>query len=342
MLRQFHEDGVSVEQSLTYEKFVIEFLTAAGEAACVRGEPLSLAVQARLAFAIRHLEIVTAPDGTLPRVGDCDSGRGMGDGEDPHRAAGSMARARRVFRSDVPSSGGSGRHHFERGGHVVLAPQEGDFLFVRGGPFGWGRPGPASHSHADWLAPVLYLDGEPVLIDPGVFGYDVGGELRDAYRRWEAHNAIDPGYGRGPEPAGLFRWQKLEARAEIRLDQAGEVNGRVIWPGRPPLLWHRSIGYNQLHRGWRIEDRLESAVSGPVTCCLHFAPGIEVQAGGLGDFGLGLRSGKSFRLRLDPAVDTTIRKGWAAPAYGRREPNLVLTYTLQPNQTGVVAEIVLP
>jgi hypothetical protein len=75
---------------------------------------------------------------------------------------------------------------------------------------------------------------------------------------------------------------------------------------------------------------------------MHFAPGIEVTAGKSGEFGLGLRSGRSFRLRLDPAVDTEIRKGWAAPAYGRREPNLVLTYILRPNQTGVVADIVLP
>ena len=340
VLRQFHEDGVSVEQSLTYEKFVLEFLTAAGEMTCLRGEPLSSAVQARLALAARHLEIVTAPDGTLPRVGDCDSGRGTGDGEDPHRPSRSIASARRVFPSDAPPSG-LGRYHFERGGHVVLAPEPGDFLFVRGGPFGWGRPGPASHSHADWLAPVLYLDREPILIDPGVFGYDVGARLRDAFRGWEAHNAILPGTGRGPEPAGLFRWRGLDARAEITLGDAWEVKGRVMWPNPPPLLWHRSIGYNQLHRGWRLEDRLEGAGSDPVTCGMHFAPGIEVEAGKSGEFGLVLRSGKSFRLRLDPVVDTEIRKGWAAPAYGRREPNLVLTYILRPNQTGVTAEIVL-
>ncbi|HET9234643.1 MAG TPA: alginate lyase family protein, partial [Candidatus Eisenbacteria bacterium] len=341
VLRQFHEDGVSVEQSLTYEKFVLEVLTTAAELARLRGEPLVPVVETRLALAAWHLEIVTTPDGTLPLVGDCDSGRGIADGEDPHRPARSIARARRVFRSDVPSSG-LGRYHFERGGHVVLAPREGDFLFVRGGPFGWGRPGPAAHSHADWLAPVLNLDGEPILIDPGVFGYDVGSRLRNAFREWEAHNAIMPGAGRGPEPAGLFRWRGFDARADIALGEAWEVKGRVMWPHPPPLLWHRSIGYNQLHRGWRLEDRLEGAASGPVTCCMHLAPGIEVDAGKPGEFGLRLRSGKSFRLRLDPAVGTEIQKGWVAPAYGRREPSLVLTYILRPNQTGVVADIVLP
>ncbi len=98
ILRQFHPDGVSVEQSLTYEKFVLEFLAVAGEASELRGAPFSAPVRERLAAATAHLEAVTAPDGALPRVGDCDSGRGADWGApDPHRPGGLPARLRRVF-----------------------------------------------------------------------------------------------------------------------------------------------------------------------------------------------------------------------------------------------------
>lgn len=327
ILRQFHEDGVSVEQSLPYEKFILEFLTVAGELARLRGEPFAPAVRERLSKVADHLTATTAPDGELPRIGDCDSGRGAFDAQDPRRPQAAVARARDVFGSGNTTP----THFFERGGHVVLAPTAGDFLFVRGGPFGWGVPGPAAHSHADWLSPVLYLDGEPVLIDPGVFGYDIGHDLRDAFRTWEAHNAIAPGPQHGPRPSGLFRWTRWNARCVIQTSE-NAVEGRVTWTGGEPLLWHRSIGYNQLRRGWRIEDRLEGAPSYPIRASLHFAPEAEVtKGGGIGELGIRLRSGRVLSLRFQPPADPEVGRGWVAPSYGRRDTGLVLTYVIPSN-----------
>ena len=335
ILRQFHEDGVSVEQSLTYEKFILEFLTVAGEFARVRKEPFAHAVQERLSRAAMHLECVTAPDGSLPRVGDCDSGRGALDHEDPHRPQTAIGRARQVFGTgDVASH--KPTQVYPLGGHIVFAPRAGDFLFVRGGPFGWGVAGPAAHSHADWLSPVLYLDNEPVLIDPGVFGYDIGMDLRNAFRTWESHSTIVPGAGRGPLPAGLFRWSSMNARSELRALENG-VAGRVTWTDGEPLLWHRSIGYNQLRRGWRIEDRVEGASSEPLRFSLHFAPGTSLETGqGPGDLGVRLRSGRILPLGFEPSSDPEVGTGWVAPAYGRRETGLVLTYFIRPNVASAV------
>ena len=330
VLRQFHEDGVSVEQSLTYEKFILEFLTAAGEMARLRHDTFAPRVEERLSKAATHLEAVTLPDGSLPRVGDCDSGRGAFDPEDPHRPQAVIAKARAVFGTRELAK----KIHsqvFPHGGHIVHVPGPGNFLFVRGGPFGWGRPGPAAHSHADWLSPVLYLEGEPVLLDPGVFGYDIGLDLRDAFRTWEAHSVIMPGPERGPLPAGLFRWAQFDARCEVQATENGVV-GRVFWSGGKPLLWHRSISYNQLRRGWRIEDRVESTSSPPVRVSLHFAPGSTVEKGrGRGEMEVRLRSGLKLPLRFEPPADPEAGTGWVALRYGRRETGLVLTYFIRPN-----------
>jgi len=334
ILRQFHEDGVSVEQSLTYEKFILEFLTVAGDLARIRHDPFASKVQERLSRAATHLDFVTAPDGSLPRVGDCDSGRGAFDAQDPHAPHATIARARDVF-GITPANA-----RFDRGGHVALAPRPGDYLFVRGGPFGWGVPGPAAHSHCDWLSPVLYLDGEPVLIDPGVFGYDIGMDLRNAFRTWDAHNAVRPGE-RGPLSAGLFRWKRMNPRCDIQLSGNGVV-GRVTWTGGEPLLWHRSIGYNQLRRGWRIEDRVEGALSYPVRASLHFAPGTNLETRrGPGDLDVRLRSGRVLPLCFEPPADPEVGTGWVAPAYGRRETGLVLTYFIRPN-IAMAVEILSP
>jgi heparinase II/III-like protein len=341
ILRQFHEDGVSVEQSLTYEKFVLEFLTLAGEAARRRDDPFEAEAAARLCAAAAHLEAATAPDGTLPRVGDCDSGRGAFDAEDPHRPRNAIARARRVFaRAPSGSRPPMERAWFETGGHVVLHPVPGNFLFVRGGPFGWGIPGPAAHSHADWFAPVVYLDGEAVLIDPGVFGYDVGAELRDAYRSWEAHCGFVPGPEQGPRPAGLFRWRRWNGRAEIQaLPESAGAAGWVRW-NDGPLLWHRSISYNQLRRGWTIKDRLEGRRPSSVRWSFHLAPGTEaLPSEPFGSFRLTLRSGKVVELRFDPPGENQIQEGWMAPAYGRREPCLVVVHAVPPDVDEAVAEL---
>ena len=340
ILRQFHSDGVSVEQSLTYEKFVLELLILAGETSRLGGEPLSRPVQERVERVIRHLDRVTAPDGSLPRVGDCDSGRGLFTQDDPHRPQETLDRARRVFGGVPAAQAQVGPDWFQTGGHIVVRAEH-TFLFARGGPFGWGIPGPASHSHADWLAPVMYVDDEAVLVDPGVFGYDVGKELRDGFRDWGAHNTFLPPPEAGPRPVGMFRWGtwNSEANIEPSPDVQG-ILGRVQWRGERPLLWHRRIGYNQLRQAWRIEDRLQGTRRGPVGWSFHFAPGAEIapvqEPGG---FRLTLRSGRIVGIELAPGGVARIEEGWVAPSYGRREPCRVLVHTITPDSDGTWLEL---
>ena len=349
ILRQFHPDGVSVEQSLTYEKFVLEFLAVAGEASALRGAPFSAPVRERLAAAAAHLEAVTAPDGALPRVGDCDSGRGADWGApDPHRPGGLPARLRRVFGpgttggadpprpSGSPAEASAGGHrgpaasgaggeaeaiHFPRGGHATIRTAAGDFLFVRGGPFGWGIPGPASHSHADLLAPVLYLGGEPVWIDPGTAGYRAPAPLRDGLRGWEAHTAPVFEPPRGPFPEGTFRWRGIAVEAALttaRDADGPEIEGEVRWGDRAnPLRWHRSIRYNELHRTWLLLDRFSQSHPGPVTWAFRFAPGIQLERlDAEGSHAVMLPSGRRWRLDLTPGAGSRIEEAMVAPAYG--------------------------
>jgi hypothetical protein len=349
ILRQFHPDGVSVEQSLTYEKFVLEFLVVAGEASALRGAPFSGPVRERMLAAARHLEVATAPDGTLPRVGDCDSGRGADWGEDdPHRPGGLPARIRRVFGpagsggpapaapSGSPAEASAGGHrgpaetgtpggatavHFPQGGHAVVLTPGGDFLFIRGGPFGWGIPGPASHSHADLLAPVLHLGGEPVWIDPGTAGYRVPAPLRDGLRGWEAHTAPAFEPPRGPAPAGTFRWRDITLVASLEAKpgpQGPEIDGEVRWEDRSnPLRWRRCIRYNQLEKAWLLLDRFSQSHPGPVTWAFRFAPGIQLERLGTGGvYRVTLPSGRRWRLELSPGEGARIEEAPVAPAYG--------------------------
>ncbi len=328
--RQFHPDGANVEQSLTYEKFILEFLLVAAEVGRLCGAPFSDGARDRLARSAAHLATVTAPDGALPRVGDCDSGRGADwDAGDPHRPDEVLARSRAVFgEAEAPGAGGP-VVLFPDAGHAVARGAGGDYLFLRGGPFGWGIPGPASHSHADLLAPVLYLAGEAVLVDPGVYGYRVPGPLRDELRNWAGHNAVTFSRPRGPRPAGTFRWRDLDLSAELAAEASADgfaLAGSVRW-GRDggALQWHRSVIYNELERSWTLVDRFPTGVSGPVTWGFHFAPGVQVRpVDDTGQFRLALRTGTMIDLEFDPVGSVQLEPGWAAPAYGDRIDTVVL------------------
>jgi hypothetical protein len=214
---------------------------------------------------------------------------------------------------------------------------------VRGGPFGHGLPGPASHSHADLLAPVLYLDGAPFWVDPGVYAYGVEPALRDAFRVWDAHGAVD--LGLGPFPAGRFRWRSIPPPARLSWSASGgsvAIEGEVAWaasagpraprdaapprptgsgptPGRTTLRWHRSMYYNELDETWRIADHIAAAAAWPAEWAFHFAPGVRVeQAQEAGVYRVTAIGGRSWQLRLEPAGDARVEDGWVAPAYGSR------------------------
>ncbi len=328
ILRQFYPDGVNVEQSLPYEKFILEFLEVAGVCGAAAGSPFGEPARNRILAAAHHLEAATTPAGDLPRVGDCDSGRGADWGEaDPFRTAALLARLRKTFGGASGGDAGAAEvpaarlHAFPQGGHAVAATREGHYLFLRGGPFGWGIPGPASHSHADRLAPVLHLAGEPVLIDPGVYGYGVGRRLRDAFRVRAAHGGVGLRPDPGPVPGGTFRWRRITGEARLHLEAAEngfEAAGEICWkPGNRALIWYRSIRYNQLEQTWLISDRFSQTLSGPVTWAFHFAPGVRVEPGtGPGVFTVVAASGTRWRLALDPAGGTALEEGYAAPGYG--------------------------
>ncbi len=320
---QFHPDGVNVEQSLTYEAFILEFLVVPLAMADTLGRAVPAATRDRLTRAAHHLECCTAPDGSLPRVGDADSGRGAVLAPPKEALPGLLERVRRLGGPGPAASGGpSGEPALPRifpdGGHVTWTPAPGAFLFLRGGPFGWGLPGPASHSHADLLAPVLYLGGEPLLVDPGVFGYRIGAD-RDADRVRGAHSALDPGASVGPFPAGTFRWAGIPEDAKVHSPAPDRVQGTVPLAGpNGPLIWQRSIRYNQLDETWIILDRLQGNPPGPVTWGFRFAPGIHIESETEGVYRVRLASGRTLDVRLEPVGETWVEDAWVAPAYGRR------------------------
>jgi hypothetical protein len=213
--------------------------------------------------------------------------------------------------------------HFTRGGHLV-ARTGAWFLALRGGPFGWGIPGPCSHSHADWFCPVLSLGREPVLVDPGVVLYR--GPDRDADRGFAAHSGPSFPPGIGPRPAGTFRWEAIPADATLHWERAeGETTIRGEARLGEGLSWQRVFQYNELRAEWTLEDRVTGASPDLLPRSFRFAPGIAVTVAS-GRAEAVLSSGARIGIEASPAGSFRVEEGHVAPAYGQRVDAAVLEW----------------
>lgn len=111
---------------------------------------------------------------------------------------------------------------------LVCCREEGGYTFLRStdrriligidhAALGFGCI--AAHGHADALSFQMFVDGEPVFIDPGTYLYHCGIESRNAIRSTKNHNTVSIDDKDQSEMLGTFLWGK---KAEARLIEAKE------------------------------------------------------------------------------------------------------------------------
>jgi hypothetical protein len=216
--------------------------------------------------ALAYLGAIRQPDGSLPMIGDNDDGR---------------ASTRPL---ELPAAGGSAA--FPDAGHYVMR-HSGDYCFVRCGEFGPG------HAHADLMSPVIWLRGEPVLVDPGTFVYNGNPEMRRYFRT--AHNILNE----QAEPAGTFAW-KNPPSGICEKWTGNEFIGSVD-------AWRRRIRYEA--GTFAITD----TAAGQLRWRFHLHPNLRVSRCGDGEFAFG-------KFKLTAPGKLSVGKGWFSPSYGVRVP----------------------
>ncbi|MGE0846288.1 MAG: alginate lyase family protein [Flavobacteriaceae bacterium] len=234
-LRQIAPDGVGLEQSPTYQAFVMEMIALSGVLLGEDGEGLSRAATARLEVAVSFLAALCDEALNVPAIGDDDEGRVIASprgGEThyvaavaeavagflgaPERARGGAGNALRIAllggdpaasAETPPESWRTEMQVYPDGGYTVVRDlHEGSRLHLvfDHGPLGFGTL--AAHGHADALALWLSVDGTPVFVDAGTWLYHAGGEQRCLLREAAAHNTLTIA-GRSPSQArGAFGW----------------------------------------------------------------------------------------------------------------------------------------
>lgn len=138
---------------------------------------------------------------------------------------------------------------------LTVFPETGYAVRRSGGlwlAFDCGSPSPPylpAHAHADALSFQLWLDGRPVVVDPGTFTYEAGPE-RDWFRGTAAHSTVAVG-GDQFRLWGAFRSGPLP-RVELLEATARELAGAVEYRGvrherRLVLEDDRLLVHDRLH-----------------------------------------------------------------------------------------------
>ena len=256
---QTYLDGVNKEQALHYQLFVMEALCLVSHVLRTIGKALSASLVERLHSMARYARACSVGSGKYVEFGDDDEGVILRRGREAllpglRSCAGRFGSSNRIaagwrtFAAARQSAGctASGDSNlpmpsrlpqnasvesFPDGGVTIVRFDEGHgvLAFDHTGPLGFGRL--AAHGHADALSVQLYVDGEPVLIDPGTFvSTTVTAGRRDKFRSTCVHNTMCVGGRDQSEALGPFLWGLQGERFRIRA--RGDVEG-CITPCRP-------------------------------------------------------------------------------------------------------------
>lgn len=209
---QVYPDGVDFEASIPYHRLVTELFLLPARFRQVRGLSISAPYASRLKAMATFVAAYSRPDGTSPVWGDADDGRAIPLGtaeladhrylialvgltlEDKtltdrfsgpfdeiiwHFGAGVSDRVAKAPPSKAFSCA------FPDGGFYVLADDRNHVL-IDCGPV--GLAGRGGHGHNDALSFEAWLNGVPLIVDPGSYCYTASFENRNAFRATASHN----------------------------------------------------------------------------------------------------------------------------------------------------------
>lgn len=230
---QTYADGVNKEQALHYQLFAMEALCLVSHVLRTDGKSLPETLVGRLYSMARYARACCVGKGIYIEFGDDDEGVILNLAKDKPRYAeyvlalttlelGSdmrwsedirccetlgwlYCRDRLADASALPLAENDDVESFPEGGVTIVRFDEGRaVLAFDHGPLGFGQL--AAHGHADALSLQLFVDGEPVLIDPGTYVYNGNPGIRGRFRSTRAHNTVCVGGKNQSEALGPFLW----------------------------------------------------------------------------------------------------------------------------------------
>jgi hypothetical protein len=363
---QVHLDGIDFEASVPYHRLVAELFGMAARYRLASGLSVEKPYADRLAAMAHFTESYSRPDGTSPHWGDADDGRSLPLGTQAlsdHRylpgliantiGASSWAGTYgdELFWHAVPDDEGvtdlpMTSTRFDVGGVFILADAS-NHVFIDCGPV--GLAGLGGHGHNDALSFEAWLQGVPVVVDPGSYVYTADFDARNHFRSTSMHNTVQVDceeINRLHAPDNLWNLHD-DARARLIEFTADRETSRFrgAHSGYDRLadvtVIRRSITLDHLTGMLTIEDFVDAAGEHTLKVPLHLSSEADIDRSS-GQFNILVRE-KRFALSWEGAdweLHTT--ESSVSPSYGVRIPAQVIVWQKRLSGSGQLKIMLRP
>ena len=367
--RQICEDGVSGETSTNYHFFVLDSFLQIWILLKKKGFEYASEMDHMLERMIEFSMYICRPDGTLPVIGDSDSGRAIrlddlnGDDRRSYLSTGAVlfnrpdmkSVAGKFYEESLWFLGTEGYKKFEQLNSrepknlSVLYPDSGycimrsdwshkaNQLIFRGGVINIRKDVSVGHNHADYLSFELIIDGKPFIVDPGVYTYNLDDKWRWYGRKTSSHNTVVvDGKDQFVVDSQRFGLPKI-ATTTVHAFQSEDSIGLIHTSHdgyetlNHPITHHRKIYFDKIRGCWVLIDVLAGMGKHKFDWYFHFDPRIKVEI--LDELVLSAKSNGGTKLlmrRLKPKdLTVDIIDGWVSRRYGIKEEAKVLRYSIE-------------
>jgi uncharacterized heparinase superfamily protein len=322
---QTTSDGIDYEHSTAYHRFVLGIFLSCFSLIEANGSPVGTNVLNRLKLMENFITKCARPDGTIPQIGDNDSGRLL------------PIPVTRVF----PAGASQG---FANPGFYCMRGKECHVVATTAGV---GMKGFGSHSHNDILSFEYWWQGQSWIVDPGTYCYLPDPEARNWFRSTSAHNTVQV----DNEEINPFHAEAVFQLVNLATVQVNE------WKitDEEDILDAAHTGYKRLPHGIThrrklvlsksrarlfIKDDLEGSGKHRFEWFFQVHPSVTVESDE--HTAILSRGPQRVRILVDcPETRLDIVAGWYSQRYGHREPSRrirVATEAVPPLTSRIVIE----
>lgn len=356
--KQFHADGISVEQAMSYHHFTLGLYLQAMLLAQMHGVTIPASMRARLEKALEFSMLSIQPDGRHPMIGDNDNACAFYFGEKAawdyrdYLALGAILFERGDFKYAAEHYheaclwllGPESFAQFEElkaapparvncllpeSGYAILREgwkSSGHYLIFDCGPQSHGlfadENVSTAHGHADPLSILLCAHGQPMLIDAGMLTYN--GELawQNYFRSGMAHNTVTVDERSACRLVGRLGYSHVPEVAQTFATFQPDFDFvEATYKGFGKDVRHRRAVFHRHGEYWLIFDSFEGEGEHVLDRWFHFAPNCQVHSIDEGVVAALPRFGSLLlRALTSSRSELEIFKGGARPEHGWHAP----------------------
>lgn len=281
---QNYSDGVNKELSLHYQSFYMEAMGLMERLMVKNNVPVPSSWNPMFEKMSKYLRDCMGEYGEVVEFGDNDEGKilDLHGGEENHyryvlglmscllkrryiEVVDSSENINWIFTdSEIESSNNKSLYKpegsvcYKEGGNTILRSTDNRVLIgIDHAALGFGSI--AAHGHADALSFQMFIDGEPVFVDPGTYIYHCDLKDRNAFRKTENHNTVCVDGKDQSEMLGAFLWGR-KAKCDLVTYAEDKERIRLIGKhnGYKPIIHRRFFNFDKKSGNIEIVDELNA------------------------------------------------------------------------------------